>query len=119
MFSIEIRGVEKVTTLIRDADFGSQRTTRIVRDVTSRLSQYLASINPVDTGAMRDSWTWTTVGPIGKVYISLSSYNPRSGHPVIEYAPYVDDRYGLIERAVVQGERIATEALDAVTWEPR
>lgn len=96
-----------------------RQMVRVVRDVTSRLSRFVSSINPVDTGAMRDAWTWTTVGLGGVVGISPASYNPRTGHPVTDYAWVVDDRVDLVNRAIHEGERIAIEALEAVTWEPR
>jgi len=96
-----------------------KQLVEVVRDVTSRITRFGASINPVDTGAMRDAWTWVTVGLMGKVYLSLSSINPRSHLPVVRYAPFVDERVGLLDAMLKEGMRIAAESLEAVTWRPR
>ena len=89
---------------------------KIVRYLTSGLTRFVASITPVDTGAMRDSWTWTSIGLIGQVYISPSSHNPRTGAPVTSYASIVDRRVGLLDATIVEGERMAGVALSTIAW---
>lgn len=115
MITISERGTAKAMKTIEGARLG-RRMVRVVRDVTSHLARYLAEINPVDTGAMRDSWTWVTVGLIGQVYISESSHNPRSGVPVTDYASIVDARVGLLDAAMVEGRRVGAAALGVRIW---
>lgn len=118
MIKIETRGFPEALQALIAVDAKGQ-IVELVRDVVSRLTRYVVSINPVDTGAMRDSWTWVAIGPLAKMYISLSAYNPRSKLQVIEYAGYVDERVGLMDAVMEQGERIAVESAEAMVWEPR
>lgn len=118
MITISRRGFSEAVQIVSRA-MPKAEMVRVVRDVTSRLSGYTSSITPVDTGAMRDSWTWVSFGLTGQVYISLSAYNPRSGIPVIQYAPIVDERVGLVDAAMVEGGRIAVSALREGRWLPR
>jgi len=118
MLSLRQTGGDRIITVLGSVQTKEQ-LVRIVRDVISRITRFTASINPVDTGAMRDSWTWVTIGLVGHMYISLSAYNPRSYLPVIQYAPYVDERVGLMDAVMVKGERIAAESMEAITWKLR
>ena len=118
MLKITRRGFDRVVTLLEGVQ-SEKQMVEIVRDVTAGITRFGASINPVDTGAMRDSWTWIAIGLMGKMYISLSAFNPRSYLPVIRYAPFVDERVGLLDAVMDEGERIATESLGTIVWEPR
>jgi len=118
MIRIETRGFPGALEVLVGVDIKGQ-IVELVRDIISRTTRYAVQINPVDTGAMRDSWTWVAIGPVAKQYISLSAYNPVSKRPVIEYAGYVDERVGLMDAIMEQGERIAVESAEAMTWEPR
>jgi len=112
---VEVRGGQRVLKVVTGMR-PKRQLVKIVREVTSRSREYVASINPVDTGAMRDSWTWTAMGLAGKAYTSLSAHNPRSGAPVSSYAGYVDDRVGLMDSMVIGAKRIAVEELDDIKW---
>lgn len=113
--TIRRRGFPEAVEILTGLRAGKQMV-RVVRDVVSRLARFVASINPVDTGAMRDSWTWTAVEMVGQAYISLSAYNPRTRRPVIEYAPYVDERVGLVDVAMDEAGRFGVEALTQIGW---
>lgn len=115
MITIRQRGFPEAVKVVTGMRPRKQMVA-VVRDVTSRLRGFISLINPVDTGAMRDSWTWTAVGLMGQIYISLSAHNPRSGVPVTDYASIVDRRVGLLDAAMAEGERIAGGALTVIKW---
>lgn len=69
---------------------------------------------PVDTGAMRSAWHWARSGLEGQMTIDPSAVNPRSGAPVTEYAPFVDDRLGIVDAAF---QRVVTMPIEEVGFD--
>jgi len=76
------------------------------------MTRFAASITPVRTGAMQRAWKWEAQGWEGRMFIDPSARNPRSGVPVTDYAEEVDQRYGILDKALGLGARMGVEDVE-------
>ena len=94
--------------------------SQIVERMTVKLRGFIAPITPVDTGSMRDSWRDLLVEPLlGWMFIDPMARNTRSGVPVTDYAPWIDQRDGLLDATIAQSIRLAVQTIEEVKWTPR
>lgn len=113
---IETRGFEEAVELLQDLDLEDQLESTLTQ-ILKEFTRFAAANTPVVTGSMRSAWRWAITGLIGRLFIDPSAVNTRSGIPVSQYAPPVEERYGIFEKVEASWDRIGVE--DAVGWEVR
>lgn len=113
---LEIRGFDEAIELLQEPDIEGQLETfldTILRDLTL----FAAANTPVKSGSMRDSWIWAIGGLTGRLFIDPSAVNRISGVRVIDYAPIVDQRVGILEKVERQWDVVAVEGLEEIGWD--
>lgn len=110
--TLKLVGLSGLLGHLDDYD-AEERLGKAVDKTRKALRGFLASRTPVITGSMRRAWYSEMGSPLeGRVFIDPAATNTRSGALVSSYAPGVADRYGLMDAALTQGEKIADAALE-------
>lgn len=87
---IEVEGAEEAQRAILEL-YDEEELQDITDAVLHRLKMVAMDETPVETGAMRRAW----VVEKAMLHISRSATNPRTGHPVTDYAREVAEREGI------------------------
>lgn len=109
MLSLELIGLGEVLDVFGNMDIPG-RLAMLIDQIINESTRFAASLTPVDTGAMRDSW----MGERGRMFINPSAYNPRSGAPVTDYASIVSDRCGIMDAVFENAIRLVTDKVEVV-----
>lgn len=88
---IELEGAEEAQRAILGL-YDEREIQEITDAVLHRLRTVAMDNTPVDTGAMRNAWVVTDA----MLHISRSAMNPRTGHPVTDYASEIAEREGIV-----------------------
>lgn len=116
--TLELQGFDEVIELLEGVNVPGQ-LGEVVEGTIVAGARFAAVITPVDTAAMQQAWTAQAQGLDGRVFVDPSAVNPRSGVAVTSYAPDVDERAGIMDKAFTFMSRIGTRMLERVDWEAR
>lgn len=90
MFNVQIRGYEEAQRGVRQTIEAIKPTSGLGRGVKEALlilHRHSVIVTHVDTGALRASHIMDFSGSQGRIFISSSTRNPRSGQPPAIYGP--------------------------------
>lgn len=100
---IEVEGLDEAIRAI-NALYDEEEIEELKLSVLHRLQIVAQDATPVDTGAMKSAW----IVEDSSLYISPTSYNPRTGVPVSDYSPVISEREGIMGEI----ERVAPEIVE-------
>lgn len=113
--TLQLRGFDEVIELLQEVDVEAQLEATL-EDVLQELTVFAAANTPVKSGSMRDSWIWGVENLKGRLYIDPNAVNRISGVRVIDYAPIVDQRVGILEKVEKRWDVVAVEGMEEIGW---